>query len=411
LPQSNATLPKRHRQLKNEGLKATHKAAISSAGLSRGARSRKSRSTSVYLLNSPSPGTGDLTAAPFRSPFSSTSWNAEHNIVILTDSESHAILSLIKRLPIITDTSAINTLWLNEIDYARSYLPERLIRALSGFRRSGNQSGALIIRNLPKDPALPDTPADGRQSLEKLTSVSECILLLSMLSLGEPISYLDEKEGALIQNICPIKGREQLQENTGSAYLEFHVEDGFHPYKPDYLGLICLKGDRDHKAMTVSASIRKVLPHLPWRAIDLLSKPLFHLRLSSSFTGTSEQRYVGPMPVLTGHLLEPDMCIDHFLMEGTTPEAKWALETLKRLLVAAAEPIDLQPGDMMIIDNRTAAHGRTGLTPRYDGQDRWLQRMFVVADARRSRGSRGLQSTQCVPLDIEFSANPQGIIC
>ncbi|SEM63485.1 hypothetical protein SAMN05444354_12017 [Stigmatella aurantiaca] len=50
---------------------------------------------------------------------------------------------------------------------------------------------------------------------------------------GKP--YSDEKEGVLIQNICPVAGHEAKQENTGSTYLGFHTEDGFHPDKPDCL--------------------------------------------------------------------------------------------------------------------------------------------------------------------------------
>lgn len=325
--------------------------------------------------------------------------------IVLKASETAALREVIRRLPRIVDLAAVDARWLDEVDLARRHLPERLLRALIAFRRSGNDSGALIVRNLPTDPILPPTPADGRPSKAKETSFSEYTLLLAMLSLGEPIAYFDEKEGALIQSICPVKGREQLQENTGSTYLEFHVEDGFHPHKPDYLGLVCVRGDRDHQALTVTASIRRVLRRLPWRAVELLSRPLFRLRLSSSFGAAAEPRFVGPLPVLTGHYLEPDMCVDHFLMEATTPEAQWALELLKRLLIDAAEPIDLQPGDMILIDNRTAAHGRTGFAPRYDGQDRWLQRMFVVQDARRSAGSRALGSAQCVPLSVELNFN------
>jgi L-asparagine oxygenase len=33
-------------------------------------------------------------------------------------------------------------------------------------------------------------------------------------------------------------------------------------------------------------------------------------------------------------------------------------------------------------------HGRTAFTPRYDGRDRWLQRIFSLRDLRRSRDFR-----------------------
>jgi L-asparagine oxygenase len=266
------------------------------------------------------------------------------------------------------------------------------------FRRRSNHAGTLILRGLPTDPDLCPTPVDGRATRDKTTSVSEHSLLLTMLILGEPIAYLDEKAGALIQNICPVRGQEDLQENTGSAYLEFHVEDGFHPYKPDYLGLVCLRADHEGIAKTTTASIHRVLDRLPTPAMLLLRRPLFRLRPSTSFGGGESSP---PIPVLTGHWLDPELCVDHFLMEALTPGAEWALELLKQQLVDAALEHTMHPGDLLIVDNRAAVHGRTGFRPRYDGQDRWLQRLFVVRDFRRSSASRAVGGHQCTPIAVE----------
>jgi alpha-ketoglutarate-dependent taurine dioxygenase len=38
----------------------------------------------------------------------------------------------------------------------------------------------------------------------------------------------------------------------------------------------------------------------------------------------------------------------------------------------------LQAGDVLVIDNERAVHGRTPFVPRYDGTDRWLKRALVV---------------------------------
>jgi len=38
----------------------------------------------------------------------------------------------------------------------------------------------------------------------------------------------------------------------------------------------------------------------------------------------------------------------------------------------------LDDGDLLVIDNDRAVHGRTAFTPRYDGTDRWLRRALVV---------------------------------
>ncbi|MBK6763531.1 MAG: TauD/TfdA family dioxygenase [Micrococcales bacterium] len=48
----------------------------------------------------------------------------------------------------------------------------------------------------------------------------------------------------------------------------------------------------------------------------------------------------------------------------------------------------LKAGDLLVVDNDVAVHGRTPFTPRFDGTDRWLQRTFVVADHTAADGSR-----------------------
>jgi L-asparagine oxygenase len=62
-------------------------------------------------------------------------------------------------------------------------------------------------------------------------------------------------------------------------------------------------------------------------------------------------------------------------------ELATAFEAVRRTIVLA-------PGDLAFVDNRLAVHGRTAFRARYDGRDRWLQRMFVQRDLRRSRAVR-----------------------
>lgn len=326
-----------------------------------------------------------------------------NGLLELTPAESRTIRESMDRLPVLTHPDEITDDLLSGIELEHRSMPPRFAEALIRFRRSPNSSGSLIIRNLPTDPELPETPADGKPVRNKPTSYSEYGLLLAMLFLGEPISFMDEKEGALIQNICPVKGHELKQENVGSCYLEFHTEDGFHPYKPDYIALTCLRSDHEGVAKTTAASIRDVMHQLPTTAVQILRQPLFRLKLSSSFGYTNESQYSSPITVLSGHWLQPDLCIDYYLMEAITPEATWALELLKGLLAEAVIEHALRPGDLMIVDNRMAAHGRTPFTPRFDGADRWLQRMFVLQDFRRTSASRSVGGHKCTPIMAEMA--------
>jgi len=322
--------------------------------------------------------------------------------VHLEDQEQHLVRQIAQELPTIDVGSLDDDALLTTIALASKRIPERLARTLIMFRKNSNDYGTLLFRNLPIDEMLPSTPADGRICRCKTTSISESSLALLMMWLGEPIGYLDEKEGALIQNVCPVQGQENRQENTGSVYLEFHTEDGFHPFKPDFVGLLCLKSDHHHVARTGTASIRKILAHLDEETIAWLRKPLYHIRLASSFTkDLTTVKYSSVLPILSGNDGEPELCMDGHAMEATIPEAQHAMDTLEAALKAALFEVVLLPGDLLIVDNRVAAHTRTAFQPQYDGNDRWLQRMFVVQDFRRSHISRPAGSHVCLPLMVE----------
>ncbi|MEW9669201.1 TauD/TfdA family dioxygenase [Ammoniphilus sp. 3BR4] len=325
----------------------------------------------------------------------------EEITITLKECERNHVESLIQKLPPL-DIRSITDEVMTEVIMIGREIKDTIARKLIEFRRSSNPYGTLVIRNLPVDRMLPPTPSDGGASPAKFSFLSEYCLLMIMLFFGEPISYEEEKEGLLIQNICPVKGKESKQENTGSnQFFKFHTEDAIHPYKPDHLGLICLRADHEQKAKTLTASILRALPYLPSTAVTLLRKPLYRLYAPSSFIKFGSERYSTVIPILTGSLLSPHMCVHLPTMEGINREAQWALEALQAALCSVAEEFVLLPGDMLIIDNRFAAHARTSFQARYDGNDRWLQRMFTVEDFRRTSFSRGSKQHKCTPLFIE----------
>lgn len=68
-------------------------------------------------------------------------------------------------------------------------------------------------------------------------------------------------------------------------------------------------------------------------------------------------------------------------MEPIDRDATYALRKMQSSVKQVFNYVKLKPGDLMIVDNRRAIHARSGYTPRYDGTDRWLQRMYVRRDA------------------------------
>ncbi|MFD1046061.1 fructose-bisphosphatase class II, partial [Kibdelosporangium lantanae] len=60
---------------------------------------------------------------------------------------------------------------------------------------------------------------------------------------GDAFSWSTLQDGRLIHNVVPIEGDETEQSGHGQVLLEWHTEDGFHPYRCDYLLLF---GMRNH---------------------------------------------------------------------------------------------------------------------------------------------------------------------
>lgn len=275
-------------------------------------------------------------------------------------------------------------------------LPEHLHDALLGFAEDSHPSGAMLVRGLPTG-RVPPTPSDPTAPTGK-DLTSELTLLTVARCLGHAVGYEPEHGGDVVQNILPTPDAAHRQTSTSSAVaLEFHTEAAFHPHRPRFLLLLCLRGDP--AAATLLSSITQVLDLLPMRVRHVLSEPRFRTAVDESYLGERPTRLGAPVPVLHGDPWEPTMTFDADLMVGTDTEADAALAELAAVVRANHIGVVLEAGDMLVVDNAVAVHGRTPFAARFDGTDRWLQRTFVVADLAASGGQRHGRTiaTQFIP--------------
>lgn len=301
----------------------------------------------------------------------------------LTRGECHALDALTRRVaqgaPALVDDPG----WLARARTAGCSLPPRLLEAIRAFRHDA-RSGVLTITNLPLAPrSLPPTPSVPNSAEPAVTAPAAIIVLLGQ-QLGEIIAYRDEKHGALVQNVVPVPHLARTQSNGGSSPLELHTENAFHPNRPDYVGLLCLRSAREGVGTQV-ASIRHALPLLDGGEREILRQARFVTAAPPSFSSVERSQ---PQPVLTGAADDPDLCVDFHTTAPQDPEAAAALARLREALLQVRAELVLRPGALVFLDNRLVVHGRGGFAPRYDGGDRWLHRVFVHLDHRRSRQRR-----------------------
>ncbi len=268
-------------------------------------------------------------------------------------------------------------------------LPSTIDAALLDFADRSNPTGALLLTDvpvgeLPTTPSAPDAAAD-----KDLTT--ELTLLAVARRLGQPVGYAPEHGGRIVQNLVPTQAAADLQMSTSSrSNLMFHTETAFHPHRPRYLALFCLRGNPE--AHTTMASIFDIVTHLDTETreatVEAMFQPRFRTSVDASFLGDRVDQLGAPHALLTGTLDEPTFVFDADLTVGIDDEAREVVARLHAAIEAATTSVVLSPGDLLVIDNNRAVHGRSPFTARFDGTDRWLQRAFIVSDLAPSAADR-----------------------
>ena len=78
----------------------------------------------------------------------------------------------------------------------------------------------------------------------------------------------------------------------------FHTEAAFHPHRPRYLLLLCLRGDPCGVARRCRRSSR-CMPQLPPDVVDVLFQPRFRTAVDESYLHGRSNVLGAPMAVLT----------------------------------------------------------------------------------------------------------------
>ena len=127
-------------------------------------------------------------------------------------------------------------------------------------------------------------------------------------------------------------------------------------------------------AEALGLSLETIAAQLSATTLATLSEPRFRCGVDESF-GSGTAWLTDPMPIFAA---DGVMTFDGELTIGTDVEAEEALHEVRTAIGRARTSVTLAAGDLLVVDNRRAVHGRSPFTARFDGTDRWLQRTFVV---------------------------------
>lgn len=197
--------------------------------------------------------------------------------------------------------------------------------------------------------------------------------------LGFEYSYAREKDGALVHDIFPTQSGATKQSNESwKVDLSLHTENAFHPLRPDFVVLYCVRTPKAPPATHLSL-LKDILPRLTDEEIAVLREPRFTINVVDSFLSGGEESVRLPLSILDGCERTPTVRW-HENVRGIDRSAENAAAAFSEAAKAAAKAVRLQPGDLLAFANEHSLHGRDKFDASLDGADRWLLRSYVRRD-------------------------------
>lgn len=263
------------------------------------------------------------------------------------------------------------------------------VELIEQFARAEVPDGGILFHGLLVDQdAMGESPQDEEAFQEKDRDPStEAALLAFAAVAGEVFAFARQHGGALVQNVTPVKGHEYDAVGTGSrSLLDWHSEDAFDDAHPQFVGLFCVRGDE--RVQTALAPVDRI--PLTDEEDAVLRQPRFMHGIDKASGGTGRPEDGVQGPALYGEDGKRFVRIDMDCAAAVAgdDEAAAALQKFHDGANAAGLYVTLREGDIFLFDNRRVMHARTPFEPRYDGTDRWLQRVIISDDLGRSADRR-----------------------
>lgn len=320
----------------------------------------------------------------------------------LTGAERSALREVLARLMNIYPSAECQEFLTDARRVAYTQLPLNLVSWLDRLRQTESEPVVLIYGLPVEEGWIGPTPLHWKQNDPRSTLREELMFILLASILGDPFGWTTLQDGHLIQNVVPIPGQEYEQSGHGSVNaLEWHTEDAFHAYRCDHLGLLALRNPERVATFVASVNALELEP----KHRRILFEPRFVIRPDNehlhqvereglpsdgSYSPVHDWGDPPPVAVLFGDSRKPYLRIDPIFMAAVhgDGEAQGALDAAIHRFAASLESLVLEPGTSCFLDNYRAIHGRAPFQPRYDGSDRWLKKILVARDSRKSREIR-----------------------
>jgi hypothetical protein len=265
------------------------------------------------------------------------------------------------------------------------YLPYDLIEKMIAFDLN-DKPDVLIINGIDLEEFnLTPTPTKIERQSPEYAHKYDFIHLMFSSILGDLFTFSTIQYGNIINDVIPIRDNATLPISSGFENdFGLHTEDAFSPYSGEFLGLLCIRNPTN--APTIISSVRDI--YLSRKDKEILFQDRFQIKHNIAHSRISSD--VTRLAILFGSLDDPYVRVNANYNASATDDAEAiaAYQNLINALNKATRDVVLSSGDFMYINNRVVAHGRRSYEPTWDGKDRWLRRLYISKDLKRSRHLR-----------------------
>jgi L-asparagine oxygenase len=230
----------------------------------------------------------------------------------------------------------------------------------------GLLSGLLLDANLP--------PTPHEHSFVGKLPIADAIVGSVAAHLGVLYTIEGKRQARHIHDVFYVPHDAETQLGSGCSELSWHVEDGCHPRRPDWVALLCLRGGRG--VVTSVARSQDMLFSIQERAY--LAGTQIRIRIDDSF------EEAGPAETYIRTLRETadglDIIYDPAYTVIDDVVTKSMIELVAREADRARCDLVLETGDLLLFNNRRSVHWRSAFDPASAAAERWIKRALVLSE-------------------------------
>jgi hypothetical protein len=255
--------------------------------------------------------------------------------------------------------------------------PTEVLQQLAKFTTDPAGPSALLLTGLPTEDDLP--PTQGDPPIAKASQLTEALLFAFGALWGHAFGYEGMQDRGCVRDL--IASNSNMYSST--TELLMHRDFGIAPehYVPHLRLIYCMRPDKARQVKTLVCDNRALLKQLPEKDVQLLRN------VPVKFYGPNNTSVGGGKPTITGP--NDDPCVNLFDFgvfgdgAGVTAEDPEAVEAYHRAAKLAwdlSAGVQLNEGQMLVINNNRATHARTKSPIEPDGYGRWLKVTHVRSD-------------------------------